>query len=51
MFIICYTNKSGNAAWEIISGEDAMQNRVSDLCDEGLDSEDIMVFDMENEIK
>ena len=51
MFIICYVDKNQNAVWEIISGEDAMQIRVSELCDNGLDSEDIMVFDMEDEIK
>ena len=51
MFIICYADNNGKATWEPINGEDAMHIRVSELCDEGLDSEDIMVFDMKDEIK
>lgn len=36
--------------WEYVSGEDAMQIRVSELCDSGTDADDILVFDADNEI-
>lgn len=52
MYMICWSdNDLLENTWEIVSGEDAMQIRVSDLCDSGIDVEEIMVFNMENEIK
>ena len=52
MYVLCFYDSLKKAnTWELISGEDAMQIRVSELCDNGLDSEDIMVFNADDEIK
>ena len=52
MYMICWADQDLlENTWEIVSGEDAMQIRVSDLYDSGIDVEEIMVFNMENEIK
>lgn len=53
MYVICFFDKITKVnVWELVSGEDAMQNRVSELCEDGLDAEDdIFVFDAEDEIK
>lgn len=45
VFILCYT-ENGKDVWEEILGEDAMECRVGELCEElHCDSDDIMVFD------
>lgn len=53
MYVICYFDRKLKLnIWELISGEDAMQNRVSELCDdEGLEPDDIMVFNADDEIE
>lgn len=48
-YVICYTTSTGDT-WEGINGEDAMQIRVSEICDTGLDPADIMVFPKAAEI-
>lgn len=51
MYYILYGNESGENAWEIVSGEDAMQIRVNELMDEfGLDENDIIVFDSDDQL-
>jgi len=49
-YIICYITGTGKSIWEGVNGEDAMHIRVSELCDSGLDSADIMVFPITAEI-
>ena len=50
-YMICWSDdKVLENTWEIISGEDAMQIRVSELCDSGIQEEDIHAFEMENEL-
>jgi len=60
MYIICYQKPEYFHdvqcnivnTWEIVSGEDAMQVRVTELMEELTCSpDDISVFDMETEIK
>ena len=51
MFFILYENKKGERVWELVGGEDAMQQRVCELmgileCEE----EDIIVFDGDDEL-
>ena len=51
MWVICYTNENNVNEWELIDGEDAMQERVYDLSEKlNIDPEDILVFDTENAI-
>ena len=51
MYIICFYNKElGTNTWELVSGDDAMQIRVSNLCDSGLEADEIHVFDMDDEL-
>ena len=52
MYVICYYDKKTQTnTWELISGEDAMQIYISELYDAGLEADDIMVFDIEEQIK
>lgn len=52
MYMICYVHPYRTDTWEIVSGEDAMNLRVEELMMElGISDEDIMVFDMDDEIK
>lgn len=45
LFVIAYNGKS-----EIIDGEDAMQIRVCEICDEfNLDDDEVHVFSMDDE--
>lgn len=48
MFMICYRNEVDQPLWEVVDGEDAMQEFVSDLTNRGLDHP--FVFRMEDEI-
>lgn len=49
MYIICWFEEG--RVWDQISGEDAMQVFVSELCERlELDPEDIYVFPVEKEI-
>ncbi len=50
MYILLY-ELDCNKLWECVDGEDAMHIRVSELCDMGLNAENIMVFDIEDEIR
>lgn len=51
MFYILYTDIDGFQRWELVSGEDAMQIRVDELCREyNLDAEDVVVFAAEDEL-
>lgn len=51
MYIICYYSEELKCnTWERVSGEDAMRVRVSELCGEGLDSGDILVFSEAGEL-
>lgn len=51
MFYIFYTDIDGIQRWELVSGEDAMQIRVDELCREySLDAEDVVVFAAEDEL-
>ena len=49
MWVICYTYDNGVNDWEMIDGEDAMQQRVCELEElYDLSSEDIMVFNVDD---
>lgn len=51
MYYICYTHPLFGDVWETIDGEDAMQQRVDELCNMfQLDSDDVHVFNQDNEI-
>ena len=50
MYIICWVDEFDDKSWEIVDGEDAMHEFVSDLCRAGVDIKDICVFSMEDEI-
>jgi hypothetical protein len=52
MYLIAWTKK-GVKDWEVVSGYDAMQERVSELVDEeGLDAdEDIVVGEINDDTK
>lgn len=46
LFLIAYNGKS-----EIVDGEDAMQERVCDIClTENLDDDEVLVFRMEDQL-
>lgn len=47
MYVICWA-KLGSNDWEIIDGEDAMQQRVSEL--EGNGATIVLVFDKSDEL-
>lgn len=50
-YVICYTDKHNKNVWEIIDGEDAMQERVCEIESEhNIDSCDIMVFNKDMEL-
>ena len=52
MYMICYVHPYRTDTWEIVSGEDAMNLRAEVLMMElGISEEEIMVFDMDDEIK
>jgi len=52
MFMICWVDYTGKKGWEIIDGEDAMQQFVSEKsCEYAIDEESILVFPMESEYK
>lgn len=52
MYVICYfDSKLRTNTWELVSGEDAMQIRISELCNNELDPEDFMVFNVNDEIE
>jgi hypothetical protein len=48
--MICWATSIGNKLWEIVSGEDAMQEFADNLIEDGIDEEDIFVFEMEDEL-
>ena len=49
-YYLCYETKSG-PTWEVIDGEDAMQQRVDEICKQhGLASEDVHVFSEDDEL-
>lgn len=52
MYIICYyDNIKEIPTWEGVNGEDAMQNRVAELCESGVcPVEEISVFNEDDEI-
>lgn len=51
MYVICYIDLKNNQKWELISGEDAMQERVCELCNElNCEEDEIFVFDKDDEI-
>lgn len=53
MYMICWVDwvdEFDNKSWEVVDGEDAMHEFVSDLCRAGVDIKDICVFSMEDEI-
>jgi len=44
MYTVCWEDTYGERFWEVISGEDAMNIRVHELCESGiLEEEDIVV--------
>jgi hypothetical protein len=49
-YIICYVNEIGDNVWEVIDGEDAMQERVCELEEIGIDFDDIMVFEKSSQL-
>ena len=52
MYVICYTYGNGLNDWEIVDGEDAMQERVCELIElYNLEDDDIIVFDYNDMIK
>lgn len=51
MYYICYDTEATGATYEIVSGEDAMQERVNEIMAQyGLQSDDIAVFDADDAI-
>lgn len=49
MYVICYEDE--RPVWELVSGEDAMQLRVSELIAQCVcDEDDIMVFNMDDQL-
>lgn len=51
MYYILYQDENGKNTWELVSGEDAMQVRVSELASEfGLADDDIVVFDADDQL-
>lgn len=51
MYVICYTDLENNQKWELIDGEDAMQERICELCNElNCEEDEIFVFDKDDEI-
>ena len=52
MYVICYTYGNGVNDWEIVDGEDAMQERVCELTElYNLEDNDIIVFEYNDMIK
>jgi len=43
MYTVCWEDTYGERFWEVISGEDAMNIRVNQLCESGIVEEDIIV--------
>lgn len=44
MYTVCWEDTYGGRFWEVISGEDAMNIRVHQLCESGaVEEEDIVV--------
>lgn len=41
-YVICWTASAG-PKWEVVSGYDAMDIRVSEIVDSGVESDDIVV--------
>ena len=51
MYFLLYETADGSKIWELVSGEDAMQQRVSALMDElGCFGDDIGVFHEDSQI-
>jgi hypothetical protein len=54
MYVICWQEENNNVwtkKWELISGEDAMQEYVSNLEQQlNIDSEDIFVFEFNKQV-
>ena len=52
MYYILYSDNHGNPMWELVDGEDAMNVRVDELCNEyNLDADqDIIVFDADSKL-
>lgn len=49
MYIICYIDLQGTPKWEGIDGEDAMQERVDELCNVlNCDEDEIFVFESDS---
>jgi hypothetical protein len=49
-YIVCWVGDDGRY-WEVVSGEDAMQQRVSELSDSGICDEDIVVGEITEDTK
>jgi hypothetical protein len=49
-YIVCWVTYDSKH-WEVISGEDAMQQRVSELSDLGISDEDIVVGEITEDTK
>lgn len=51
MYYILYENENGENTWELVSGEDAMQFRVSELMDSlGIAGDEIVVFESNSQL-
>ena len=51
MYYILY-EINNKKTWELVSGEDAMQIRIDELVNKlGIDADDIVVFDSEDELR
>jgi hypothetical protein len=52
MYYILYSDDKGAPMWELVDGEDAMNIRVDELCQQyGLEpAQDISVFDSDDEL-
>jgi hypothetical protein len=51
-YVVCWEDTYGDPHWEVISGEDAMNIRVHQLCESGIvEEEDIVVGEITEDTK
>lgn len=51
MYYILFTNRANINIWELVSGEDAMQQRVDEIVrTQGLDPDDVVVINADGEM-
>jgi hypothetical protein len=50
-YVVCWEDTYGKPHWEVISGEDAMNIRVHQLCESGIVEEDIVVGEITEDTK